>query len=63
MQGFIVTDHYDHYPAFAQEMAGWIASGDVKWRETVYEGIERAPDAFLGLFSGENLGKMVVRLS
>ena len=48
--------------AFAAEMAGWISTGDVRWRETAFEGIERAPDAFLGLFSGENTGKMIVRL-
>ena len=62
MQGFIVSDHYDHFPAFAREMAGWLASGRVKWKETVVEGLANAPDAFIGLFSGANLGKMVVRL-
>jgi NADPH-dependent curcumin reductase CurA len=43
-------------------MGGWIASGAVKSRETVHEGIEAMPEAFLGLFSGGNTGKMLVRL-
>ena len=43
-------------------MAGWLADGTVKWRETIYEGLESAPGAFMGLFTGENLGKMIVRL-
>ena len=43
-------------------MAGWIAGGQVRSRETVHEGLESAPAAFLGLFSGGNMGKMLVRL-
>jgi hypothetical protein len=43
-------------------MAQWLADGKVEYRETVYEGIEAAPDAFLGLFTGANTGKMIVRL-
>jgi NADPH-dependent curcumin reductase CurA len=43
-------------------MGGWIASGAIKSRETVHDGIEAMPDAFLGLFSGRNTGKMLVRL-
>jgi NADPH-dependent curcumin reductase CurA len=63
LQGFIVVDHYDLLPEFLKEMAGWIAAGRMKWRETVDEGIERAPSAFLKLFEGGNLGKMLVRLA
>ena len=44
-------------------MAGWIRSGEVKYHETIFEGIEKAPEAFIGLFSGENTGKMVVSLA
>jgi hypothetical protein len=43
-------------------MAKWATEGKMKWEETVFEGIEKAPDAFLGLFEGANLGKMLVRL-
>ena len=63
MKGLIVTDHADRFPAFAQDMGAWIASGSVVWRETVHEGIASAPQAFLGLFSGGNVGKMIVRLA
>lgn len=61
LQGFIVSDHYDRLGDFHRDMSQWIAGGQIKWEETVYEGIENAPAAFLGLFSGENLGKMVVK--
>ena len=44
-------------------MGGWIASGQVKSRDTVVEGLEKMPDAFLGLFTGANTGKMLVRSS
>jgi NADPH-dependent curcumin reductase CurA len=62
MQGFIYTDYLDRLGPFYQEMGGWIASGQVKSRETVIDGLEHAFDAFLGLFSGANTGKMLVRL-
>lgn len=63
MEGFIVSSHYDLLPAFHHDLAEWHAAGQIKWRETVVEGIERAPEAFLRLFSGENFGKMLVKLS
>ena len=63
LRGFIVSNHTDLQPAFAKELAGWVAEGRFHNRETVKEGIENAPAAFLGLFSGQNLGKMLVRLS
>ena len=63
LEGFIVSSHFDMMPAFVSEMSGWIAEGKVKWRETVEEGIDKAPDAFLKLFTGENLGKMLVKLA
>ena len=63
LEGFIVSSHGDMQPAFLADMSRWIAEGKLKWRETVEEGIENAPTAFLKLFKGENLGKMLVRLS
>jgi hypothetical protein len=63
LEGFIVSSHVDMQEAFVRDMSGWIASGKVKWRETVENGIENAPTAFLKLFKGENLGKMLVKLS
>jgi hypothetical protein len=62
MRGFIYTDYMAEMPDFYREMGGWIASGQVKSRETVQEGIEATPGAFLGLFKGENMGKMLVKL-
>ena len=60
--GFIVSDHVDMRDAFLSEMIPWIQEGKIKSRETVVEGIDHAVDAFLGLFSGNNFGKMVVKL-
>jgi len=63
MRGFIVTDHAGRQEAFLRDASGWIRDGRLKWRETISEGIESAPAAFIGLFSGKNVGKMLVRLS
>jgi NADPH-dependent curcumin reductase CurA len=63
LEGFIVSGHFDMMPTFVQDLAGWVAAGKIKWRETVEVGIEQAPDAFLKLFTGDNLGKMLVKLA
>jgi NADPH-dependent curcumin reductase CurA len=63
MEGFIVSHHFDLMPKFIEDLSGWVKEGKVKWQETVFEGIDKAPDAFLGLFSGENTGKMLVKLA
>lgn len=62
MQGFIVSDAFAEIPAFIAEMGTWVAAGKIKWEETIYEGLEKSPDAFIGLFNGENLGKALVRI-
>ena len=62
LQGFIVSNYSRLMPAFQAEMAGWIASGAMRWRQTVEDGIEKAPAAFIKLFTGENFGKMLVKL-
>ncbi len=60
MQGFIVSDHPERRDDFLRDVSGWMKDGKLKWEETVFDGIERAPEAFIGLFHGENLGKMLV---
>jgi NADPH-dependent curcumin reductase CurA len=62
MRGFIVRDHLDLMETFTRDMSEWIADGKVTWRETVYDGIEHAPDALIALFHGMNFGKMLVKL-
>jgi hypothetical protein len=62
LRGFIAFDHSELEPRFQAEMAGLIASKQIRWTETVYDGLDNAPAAFLGLFSGANTGKMLVRL-
>ncbi|HVC86328.1 MAG TPA: NADP-dependent oxidoreductase [Gaiellaceae bacterium] len=62
LQGFIVSDHFDRFPAFLAEVAPWISAGKLAHRETVLDGIDRLPAAFVGLFRGENIGKMLVRV-
>jgi NADPH-dependent curcumin reductase CurA len=62
MKGFIYTDYLQEMGDFYRDMGGWIASGQVKGRETVREGVEAVPEAFLDLFRGANTGKMLVRL-
>ena len=62
LQGFLVFDYTPRMDEFYRDMSGWLKSGAVKSRETVVDGLEQTPDAFLGLFKGENTGKMLVRL-
>ncbi|MFC4762719.1 NADP-dependent oxidoreductase [Dyella koreensis] len=64
MEGFIILDHYgNRFDDFRRDMSEWIASGRVKLREDVVDGLENAPDAFIGLLEGRNFGKVVVRLT
>jgi len=63
LRGFIVSDHFDRFPDFVRDVGGWLREGRIRYRETVVEGIENAPEAFIGLLRGENTGKMVVKLA
>jgi NADPH-dependent curcumin reductase CurA len=63
MRGFIISDHFDQYPAFLAEVGAWLREGKIKHEVTLVDGIDNAVKAFMGLFSGDNLGKMVVRLA
>ena len=62
LQGFIYSDYLPRLGEFFSDMGAWVAAGQVKSRDTVVEGLERAPEAFLGLFEGANTGKMLVKL-
>jgi len=62
-QGFIVSEHPQVWPAALAELGGLVASGALRVRETIAQGIESAPQAFLGLLSGRNFGKQLVKLN
>jgi NADPH:quinone reductase len=63
MQGFIVFDYAARYGEGLAQLGAWVAGGRLKYAETVVEGFENAPRAFLGLFAGENLGKQLVKVA
>ena len=56
-------NYFNMQPAFAKDLAAWHAAGKIKSRQTVLRGIEKAPEAFFGLFKGQNIGKMLVKLN
>ena len=62
IQGFIVTDHWDRFRDFVDEVGAWVRDGSLVHRETILDGIENVPAAFAGLFHGDNIGKMLVRV-
>ncbi|HXF96985.1 MAG TPA: NADP-dependent oxidoreductase [Gaiellaceae bacterium] len=62
IQGFLIGDHWDRFEEFYAQALRWLREGRLRYRETVVEGIENAPRAFLGLFRGDNIGKMLVKV-
>ncbi|MGW7101559.1 NADP-dependent oxidoreductase [Streptomyces sp. NPDC054838] len=60
LQGILVSDHAGIQERFVQDVAGWLRSGELRYDETVQEGVENAAEAFLGMLRGENTGKMIV---
>ena len=62
MQGFIVSEHMERWPVALAELGQGVATGKIKYRETVAQGLENAPQAFIGLLKGANLGKQLVKL-
>ncbi|MEO0997691.1 MAG: zinc-binding dehydrogenase, partial [Pseudomonadota bacterium] len=62
MQGFIVANYPELMRDWVQLGARWLGEGKLSYRETVVEGIENAPDAFIGMLKGDNFGKQIVRL-
>ncbi|QLD87960.1 NADP-dependent oxidoreductase [Natronomonas salina] len=62
VEGLLVRDYEDRWGEALQRLSTWVASGDVEYRENVVEGLENAPDAFLGLFEGTKIGKQLVQV-
>jgi NADPH-dependent curcumin reductase CurA len=62
IQGMIVGDHADREADFLRDVSGWLKEGKITYREDIVEGIDKAPRAFLGLFKGENRGKLIVKV-
>lgn len=62
LQGFIVSEHMNRWPQALGELGQLVGSGQLKYRETITEGLENAPKAFIGLLKGENFGKQLVKL-
>ncbi|SEV98069.1 NADP-dependent oxidoreductase [Halobacterium jilantaiense] len=63
VKGLLVGDYVTRFEEASEQLGEWVATGELGHRETVVEGLDNAPDAFLGLFSGDNIGKQVVRVS
>lgn len=64
MQGFIIFDDYAHrYGEFIQQMSLWVAEGKIQYREHLVDGLENAPQAFIGLLEGKNFGKLVIQIA
>ena len=62
MRGFLITDHGDRHRSFVSDMSAWLSAGQISFRETVVDGLDNAPGAFLGMLDGRNTGKMLVRI-
>ncbi|WLD95398.1 NADP-dependent oxidoreductase [Alkalihalobacillus sp. AL-G] len=63
MKGFIVSDYGAHFEEAIKDLAKWLQDGKLSYRETIIEGFDKIPDAFLGLFKGENIGKYMVKVA
>ena len=63
LKGFIVSDYMNRWSEALKELGQGVAEGKIKYRETVAEGIDNAPKAFIGMLKGENFGKQLVKLS
>lgn len=62
LRGFIQREFVYQYPDFLRDVSAWIASGEVRYREDVVDGLDNAPSAFIGLLDGQNFGKLIVRV-
>lgn len=62
LKGFIVSNYLERYEEAHEQLSKWLYEGKIKYKENIVEGLENAPDAFLGLFRGDNLGKQLVKI-
>ncbi|MFM8665865.1 MAG: NADP-dependent oxidoreductase, partial [Betaproteobacteria bacterium] len=62
IEGFIVSEHMQLWPQALKELGGMVAQGQLKYRESIAQGLESAPEALLGLLKGRNFGKQLVRI-
>jgi NADPH-dependent curcumin reductase CurA len=63
VQGFIVWDYHAQLPDFLREMSAWMREGKIKYREDIVDGLERAPEAFIGLLKGDNFGQLIGKIA
>jgi len=64
MQGFLIHDHYESsFDEFGHAMGEWLRTGKIRYRNQIIDGLEEAPDAFIGLLDGCNFGKLIIRVS
>ena len=62
-KGFIIFEDYvEEYPTFAKDMSTWLSEGKIKYREQITDGLEKAPETFMGMLQGKNFGKVVIKL-
>jgi NADPH-dependent curcumin reductase CurA len=62
LQGFIVSNYSHRFSEALTQLTRWLKEGKLRYTETIVEGFDKLPDAFLGLFSGKNIGKMIVKV-
>lgn len=62
IQGFIIFDYQDRFDEFFPQMSEWVTNGKIKYREEIVDGLEQAPEAFMGMLQGKNFGKLVIRI-
>ncbi|WP_414833198.1 NADP-dependent oxidoreductase [Afifella sp. YEN Y35] len=63
IRGFIQTEFKDQMPDFLKEMGSWVADGRIRYKEDIVEGLDKAPEAFIGLLEGKNFGKLIVKVA
>ena len=63
MQGFLVRDHVKDFGPAIRQLSEWLQEGELTYEETIIEGFDKLPEAFIGLFEGKNIGKMVVKVN